>query len=117
VAPAARRSLETLERRQESVAALSTAALARDEVQETLGEAYDLARLASKATHGSADARDLLAVQETLAVLPALADAIASNPDLPTRPSRDRRPPGSRRRAGKLRRPSRKPSPTSRRRR
>jgi len=68
------------------VAALSTAALARDEVQETLGEAYDLARLASKATHGSADARDLLAVQETLAVLPALADAIASNPDLADSP-------------------------------
>ncbi|PGF18311.1 DNA mismatch repair protein MutS [Natrinema sp. CBA1119] len=81
-----RRSLETLERRQESVAALSTAALARDEVQETLGETYDLARLASKATHGSADARDLLAVQETLAVLPALADAIASNPDLADSP-------------------------------
>jgi DNA mismatch repair protein MutS len=81
-----RRSHETLERRQESVAALSTAALARDEVQETLGEAYDLARLASKATHGSADARDLLAVQETLAVLPALADAIASNPDLADSP-------------------------------
>ncbi|WP_226039256.1 DNA mismatch repair protein MutS [Natrinema sp. DC36] len=81
-----RRSLESLERRQESVAALSTAALARDEVQETLGEAYDLARLASKATHGSADARDLLAVQETLAVLPALADGIASNPDLADSP-------------------------------
>ncbi|MFC6768657.1 DNA mismatch repair protein MutS, partial [Natrinema soli] len=51
-----------------------------------LGEAYDLARLASKATHGSADARDLLAVQETLAVLPALADAIASTPELADSP-------------------------------
>ncbi|QLK27389.1 DNA mismatch repair protein MutS [Natrinema zhouii] len=81
-----RRSLATLEERQESVAALSTAALARDELQDALGEAYDLARLASKATHGSADARDLLAVQETLAVLPALADAIASNPDLADSP-------------------------------
>ncbi|RZH68654.1 DNA mismatch repair protein MutS [Natrinema altunense] len=81
-----RRSLATLEDRQESVAALSTAALARDEIQETLGEAYDLARLASKATHGSADARDLLAVRETLAVLPALADSIESNPDLADSP-------------------------------
>ncbi|WP_254761823.1 DNA mismatch repair protein MutS [Natrinema marinum] len=81
-----RRSLEVLERRQESVAALSSAALARDEIQETLGEAYDLARLASKATHGSADARDLVAVHETLAVLPALAEAIASNPDLADSP-------------------------------
>ncbi|MDQ2050644.1 DNA mismatch repair protein MutS [Natronolimnohabitans sp. A-GB9] len=81
-----RRSLETLERRQESVAALSTAALARDEIQETLGDASDLARLASKATHGSADARDLLSVRETLAVLPALADTIASNPNLEDSP-------------------------------
>ncbi|ELY68037.1 DNA mismatch repair protein MutS [Natrinema versiforme] len=81
-----RRSLETLERRQESVAALSTAALARDELQDALGEAYDLARLASKATHGSADARDLLAVQDTLAVLPELADSIASNADLADSP-------------------------------
>ncbi|SEW13034.1 DNA mismatch repair protein MutS [Natrinema salifodinae] len=81
-----RRSLETLERRQDSVAALSTAALARDEIQDTLGEAYDLARLASKATHGSADARDLVAVRETLAVLPRLAETIASNPDLADSP-------------------------------
>ncbi|MFA9417141.1 DNA mismatch repair protein MutS [Natrinema sp. HArc-T2] len=77
-----RRSLATLEQRQESVAALSTAALARDELQETLGEAYDLARLASKATHGSADARDLVAVRETLSVLPAVAELVASNPEL-----------------------------------
>ncbi|RZV11593.1 DNA mismatch repair protein MutS [Natrinema hispanicum] len=81
-----RRSLTTLEQRQESVAALSTAALARDELQDALSEAYDLARLASKATHGSADARDLLAVQETLAVLPALAEIVASNPDLADSP-------------------------------
>ncbi|WP_436345198.1 DNA mismatch repair protein MutS [Natronorubrum sp. FCH18a] len=81
-----RRSLETLERRQESVAALSSAALARDEIRETLGDAYDLARLASKASHGSADARDLLAVQHTLAVLPALADAVDSAPDLADSP-------------------------------
>ncbi|RKD98312.1 DNA mismatch repair protein MutS [Halopiger aswanensis] len=81
-----RRSLETLERRQESVAALSTAALARDELRDELGEAYDLARLASKATHGSADARDLLSVRDTLAVLPTLAETIRSNPDLADSP-------------------------------
>ncbi|QSW99988.1 DNA mismatch repair protein MutS [Haloterrigena alkaliphila] len=81
-----RRSLETLERRQESVAALSSAALARDELQDRLGDAYDLARLASKASHGSADARDLLSVRGTLAVLPALAETIESNPDLAASP-------------------------------
>jgi DNA mismatch repair protein MutS len=80
------RSLETLERRQESVAALSSAALARDELQDALGEAYDLARLASKATHGSADARDLVAVRETLAVLPAIAETIAAHADLADSP-------------------------------
>ncbi|WP_049928003.1 DNA mismatch repair protein MutS [Halopiger goleimassiliensis] len=81
-----RRSLETLERRQASVAALSSAALARDELQDALGEAYDLARLASKASHGSADARDLVAVRETLAVLPTIASIVSSNPDLAESP-------------------------------
>jgi DNA mismatch repair protein MutS len=81
-----RRSLDVLDRRQASVAALSTAALARDEIQDALGDAYDLARLASKASHGSADARDLVAVRESLSVLPALADAIASNPALTESP-------------------------------
>ena len=81
-----RRSLSVLERRQESVAALASAPLARDQIQDVLSEAYDLARLASKATHGSADARDFLSVRDTLAVLPALADAIGSSPDLAASP-------------------------------
>ncbi|RQG96567.1 DNA mismatch repair protein MutS [Natrarchaeobius chitinivorans] len=81
-----RRSLETLERRQASVAALSSAALVRDELQDALGDAYDLERLASKATHGSADARDLRSVAETLAVLPTITDAIADAPELADSP-------------------------------
>ncbi|WP_254765827.1 DNA mismatch repair protein MutS [Salinilacihabitans rarus] len=81
-----RRSLATLEERQACVEALSSAALARDEIRETLGDAYDLERLASRATHGSADARDLLAVRDTLGVLPRLAEAVASHPDLADSP-------------------------------
>ncbi|MEY7851274.1 DNA mismatch repair protein MutS [Natrarchaeobius sp. A-rgal3] len=81
-----RRSLEVLETRRESVAALSSAALARDELRETLGDAYDLARLASKASHGSADARDLLAARETLAVLPKLVEIVESDPELADSP-------------------------------
>ncbi|ARS90158.1 DNA mismatch repair protein MutS [Natrarchaeobaculum aegyptiacum] len=81
-----RRSLETLERRQESVAALSSAALARDELQDAMGEAYDLERLASKASHGSADARDLVAARETLAVLPDIVETIESTPELADSP-------------------------------
>ncbi len=81
-----RRSLSVLERRQQSVAALAMAALARDELQALLGDAYDIERLASKATHGSADARDLQAVEETLAVLPAISELIAEMPDLADSP-------------------------------
>ncbi|WP_049921602.1 DNA mismatch repair protein MutS [Halopiger djelfimassiliensis] len=80
------RSIGALETRQQSIAALSSAALARDEIRDALDDAYDLARLASKATHGSADARDLLAVRETLAVLPTLVEIVDSNPDLAASP-------------------------------
>ncbi|THE63786.1 DNA mismatch repair protein MutS [Salinadaptatus halalkaliphilus] len=98
-----RRSLEVLERRQKSVAALSTAALARERLQETLGEAYDLERLASKATHGSADARDLLAVRDTLSVLPAIAETIESTPELADSPLPEIVEQPDREAAGKLR--------------
>ncbi|WP_312912151.1 DNA mismatch repair protein MutS [Natronosalvus caseinilyticus] len=81
-----RRSLDVLEERQASVGALATAALARDELQDVLGGAYDLERLASRATHGSADARDLLAVRDTLALVPRVVEAVESTPDLADSP-------------------------------
>ncbi|WP_290813005.1 DNA mismatch repair protein MutS [Halovivax sp.] len=81
-----RRSLDVLERRQASVAALAKAALARDEIRELLDGTYDLERLASKATHGSADARDLLAVGDTLELLPRLAEAVETDPTLAASP-------------------------------
>ncbi|MFP9059795.1 DNA mismatch repair protein MutS [Natrialbaceae archaeon A-chndr2] len=84
-----RRSLEVLETRQASVEALAASALARDELREVLGEAYDLERLASRATHGSADAQDLLSVRDTLAVLPRVAECIESTPDLASSPLTD----------------------------
>ncbi|WP_254863928.1 DNA mismatch repair protein MutS [Halovivax gelatinilyticus] len=80
------RSRSTLERRQESVAALASAALARDEIREVIGETADLARLASRSTHGSADARDLLSVRDTLSALPRLADAISQDAELAASP-------------------------------
>ncbi|QLH84829.1 DNA mismatch repair protein MutS [Halosimplex pelagicum] len=72
-----RRSREDLARRQSAVAALTEAAMARDQLRETLGDAYDLERLASKAASGSADARDLRAVRETLALLPEVGELVA----------------------------------------
>ena len=81
-----RRSREELTRRQAAVAALTEAAMARDQLRETLGDAYDLERLASKAASGSADARDLRAVQETLALLPAVEELVAETERLADSP-------------------------------
>ncbi|WP_302082796.1 DNA mismatch repair protein MutS [Salinibaculum rarum] len=65
-----------LERRQSAVAALTEAAMAREQLRELLDGAYDLERLAARATSGSADARDLRAAQSTLALLPELAELV-----------------------------------------
>jgi len=81
-----RRSREELTRRQSAVAALAESAMARDQLRETLGDAYDLERLASKAASGSADARDLRAVQTTLALLPAVGELVAETERLADSP-------------------------------
>jgi DNA mismatch repair protein MutS len=71
-----RRDRGTLDRRLDAVEALASAALARDRLRETLGDAYDLERLAARATSGSAGARELLSVRDTLALVPAMVDAV-----------------------------------------
>jgi DNA mismatch repair protein MutS len=81
-----RRDRGELRRRQSAVAALAESALVREELRETLGDAYDLERLASRAASGGADADDLLRVRDTLALLPDLrelvtgADRLADSP-------------------------------------
>jgi len=74
-----RRDKSELTRRLDAVEALASAALAREHVRESLTGGYDLERLAARAASGSADAADLLAVRDTLARLPAVADAIADS--------------------------------------
>ncbi len=69
-----RRSLGELRRRQDAVGALHESALAREDLRGTLGDAYDLERLSSRATHGSADAHALLRVRDSLALLPAVSE-------------------------------------------
>ena len=81
-----RRSLSTLEERQQAVESLASAALAREEIRDALGEGGDLERLATRSTSGSADARDLLAVRDTLSILPRVAEVIASTPELADSP-------------------------------
>ena len=75
-----RRDRGELDRRLDCVDALASAALTRERVRDALDGGYDLERLAARATSGSADATDLLAVRETLAILPAVADAIEDSP-------------------------------------
>ena len=75
-----RRDRGELDRRLDCVDALASAALARERVRDALDGGYDLERLAARATSGSADATDLLAVRDTLAILPAVADAIEGSP-------------------------------------
>ncbi|GGO00250.1 DNA mismatch repair protein MutS [Haloarcula pellucida] len=84
-----RRDRGELHRRQSSVAALTREAMARETIRETLSDAYDLERLASRATSGSADARDLRAAQETLALLPQVADAVEQTERLAESPLAD----------------------------
>jgi DNA mismatch repair protein MutS len=81
-----RQDLALLEDRQAGVAALASAAMARERLREELNAAYDLERLASRATSGSAGARELLRVRETLAVLPAVVEAIEADPTLSDSP-------------------------------
>jgi DNA mismatch repair protein MutS len=71
-----RRDRAELDRRLDAVEALASAALARERVRDTLDGGYDLERLASRAVSGSADAPALLSIRDTLALLPAVADAI-----------------------------------------
>ena len=84
-----RRAVEVLERRQASVAALTRAVMAREALRETLNEAYDLERLASKASSETADATDLLRVRDTLGTLPDLVDAVQNDPELAESPLTD----------------------------
>jgi len=91
-----RRSQAELDERLDAVDALTSAALARDRLRETLEGAADLERLAARATSGSAGARQLLSIRDTLGLLPALEDAIANTPladspvaDVLSRPDRD----------------------------
>jgi len=84
-----RRDPAELARRLDCVAAFAESALAREAVRETLGEAADLERAASKAVHGSATPRDLLRVRETLALLPDLRERIEDDPGLAASPLED----------------------------
>jgi DNA mismatch repair protein MutS len=84
-----RQSIGELRRRGDCVGALAECALGREDLRDALGDAYDLERLASRATHGSADARALLRVRDSLAVLPAVAELVEGDGRLADSPLAD----------------------------
>ena len=75
-----------LRRRHAAVGALCEDALVRERLRELLGDAYDLERVASRAVSGSAGADALLRARETLALVPALREAIEESPRLSDSP-------------------------------
>ena len=76
----------TIRARQTAVEALLDDAIVREGLSETLGEAYDLERVAARAVSGSADADSLLRARETLALVPDLCDSIEGSPRLADSP-------------------------------
>ncbi|MEF8778765.1 MAG: DNA mismatch repair protein MutS, partial [Natronomonas sp.] len=80
------RDIETLQARQAAVEALLADAIVREGLSETLGDAYDLERVAARAVSGSADADTLLCARETLALVPELYDSIEGSPRLADSP-------------------------------
>jgi len=91
------RSRGELRRRHAAVAALTEAAMAREQLRDLLDGTRDLERLAARATSGSADARDLRAGADTLdalaeaATLVGAVDRLAGSPlaGLLDRPDRE----------------------------
>ena len=91
-----KRDREALERRLDAVDALAGATLERDRITTLLEDAYDLERLAARTTSGSAGARALVSIRDTLGLLPELVDAVeetslSSTPvaDVLAQPDRD----------------------------
>ena len=71
-----RRDRTLLERRLDCTEALAAAALARQRLRETLEGVADLERLASRTASGTAGARELLSIRDTLAVLPTIVEEL-----------------------------------------
>lgn len=61
---------EQIEKRLNSVEALSNQAISRDEIREYLNPIYDLERLLGKVSYRSANPRDLIAFRNSLRMLP-----------------------------------------------
>ncbi|MBL0387982.1 DNA mismatch repair protein MutS [Tumebacillus sp. ITR2] len=67
-----------IEQRLDAVEELYKNLLLRDDIRQLLDAVYDLERLVARVSYGSANARDLLAIGSSLAVLPSLKGRLES---------------------------------------
>ena len=74
-------SCMTIRARQTAVQKLFDDSITRGEIMKLLRECVDIERLSTKLVYGSANARDLKALERTLKLLPAIREQIAAIPD------------------------------------
>jgi DNA mismatch repair protein MutS len=72
------RDAESIELRLEAVAELASSADLREALATSLKPVGDLERLAARATHGHANARELVALRRALEAIPSLQEAVAA---------------------------------------
>ncbi len=65
-----------IEQRLDAVCALAADLFVRSHLQETLADVYDLERLAGRVSFGTANARDLLAISQSLLAVPELVSVL-----------------------------------------
>jgi len=72
---------DEIEARLNAVAGFKANLLARDETRQVLGKLADVERIASRCSSGLASPRDLVALRDSLAKVPSLAEAVAKCED------------------------------------
>ncbi len=71
------RNIEEINRRLDCVEALVQEGFTRGEIRSTLRKVYDLERLVGRAVLGTANPRDLVALKQSLALMPAIKEFIS----------------------------------------
>ena len=74
-------ALDKIHNRQSAVAEAASDALLRGDLRDALRRISDLERLTARICSGAANARDLIALKQSLQALPAVADALARAPE------------------------------------
>lgn len=71
--------LESIIQRQSAVAEFALSLEKREQIREILKKTYDLQRISSKLASGNSNARDLLALKQTLLMIPGLKEVLRNS--------------------------------------